>query len=368
MNTDPGFDLDIQYIYISAATAAQGGPSGYGGTKPGDGGKAIISVKGGDVSDLAVLWLGDSHAKRIFSAIPEKSAAAAGYAWLAIQHGWVEILEDVVGQVADCGGAAKVFVSLGSRLINVSRADHRQVVDYLLEISKKWVGQGFSVTLMELPFGTDHSAHVEIWRANCAIRGINSILLGSSPAAGLLMRSVTTRTDKSARLGLGEDFPMLRDVQNYADLVHLRDVCYLDIWNEVIMEFQKNGFNDPKDPWTVEDGAVTTMVAPSGMLSSWGEYVEGKRLVNEIQLWNPEELFRPPPRIQQQQQQQQQIQQQQQALGNWQPWGNNRHTGGRTRGRGGRRYSGGRGAYGGRPYWARPAADRNTARNNFIFY
>ena len=161
---------------------------------------------------------------------------------------------------------------------------------------------------------------------------------------------------------------MLRDVSNYADLVHLRDGCYLDVWNEVLTEFQKNGYNDPKDPWTVENGAIITMTAPSGMLSSWAEYIEGKRLVGEVQLWNPEELFRPPTSIQQQQQQQQQWQTQQRAIGNWQPWANNRNTGGRTRGRGGRRSSGRRGAYGGRPYWARPAADRSAARNNFVFY
>ena len=357
-------------MHISGAAAAQGSSSqSSGGTGPGVGGKAIISTKGGDVSDLAVLWLGDSHAKRIFTSIPEKSAAAAGYAWLAIQHGWKEILEDIVGQVADCGGAAKIFVSLGSRLINVSRANHRQVVDCMLEIAKKWVGQGFSITLMELPFGTDRTTHVETWRTNCAIRGINTVLLGSSPAAGLLMRSVTTRTDKSAQLGLGDQFPMLRDISNYADLVHLRDSCYLEVWNETLTEFQKNGFNDPRDPWIVENGAVVTLVVPSGLLPSWGEYIEGKRLASEVQLWNSEELFRPPPRIQQQQQQMQQGQQQQLALGNWQPWANNRYSGGRTRGRGGRRgYSRGRGARGARPYWARPAADQNTARNNFVFY
>ena len=360
---------------ISGATKAQGSSSqssgGTGTGAAGTTGKAVISTKGGDVSDLAILWLGDSHARRVFAAVPEKTAAAAGYAWLAVQQGWENILDDIVGQIADCGGAAKVFLSLGSRLLNVSRLDHSQVTEYLLEIMKKWVGQGFSITIMELPFGTDRSSHVEIWRLNCTIRGLNSVLLGSSPAAGLMMQSVTATPGKTAELGLGDSFPMARNVANYSDLVHLRDASYAEVWEETLKEFQKNGFNDPKDPWIVEDGAVTTLAAPPGLLTSWGEFLEGKRLASEVQCWNPDELYKPPPQVQQQQQQQQQqLQQLQQTAGGWVPWANHRSRAGRTRGRGGWGRGRGRGSTGTRPYWARPGAARGHSgpKNSFVFY
>ena len=129
------------------------------------------------------------------------------------------------------------------------------------------------------------------------------------------------------------------------------------------------GGDDSKDPWIVEDGAVSTLVAPPDLLSSWGEYLEGKRLASEVQLWNPEDLYRPPSSVQQQQQQQQQqrqMQHQQQAGGSWEPWANQRSRGGRTRGRGGWRHGRGPGASGTRPYWVNQGYSR--AQNNFNFY
>ena len=115
---------------------------------------------------------------------------------------------------------------------------------------------------------------------------------------------------------------------------------------ELIPEFQRNRLQRRRAPW---------------------KHFEEKRLASEVQLWNPDELFRPPPHVQQQHQQ---LQQQQQFLGSWLPWANHRNRGGRTRGRGGRRYGRGRGATGTRPYWARPAANRghSGAQNNFNFY
>ena len=353
------------YITISGAigdTGDDGSVSGATGRIPG---RVHIETKGGDLSDVQILWVGDSHAKRIFFAAPDDPAVATGYAWLAIQQGWEGVLDDIVGQVSNSGGAPRVFLSLGSRGIGVAGLTHSEVLCYLLEVAKRFINQGVSFTLMELPFGCNTTHHLETWRTSCAVRGINTLILGSSPAAGLLLQTVTSREDKTQPLALGSSFPMRRDISKYADLVHLRDPAYKEVWDETLKENTKNSFSDPKDAWMIERGEVTTLVTPVGIEKSWADFIQGKRQAHEVQLWTPDELHQSPPH------------QWRQQLDDWQPWSANRSRGGRARGgpRGRRGYRGrgrvGRG-YGGRgrrPYWERPSTDRRPQGSiNFNYY
>ena len=324
-------------------------------------GRAHVDTKGGDISDVVIFWLGDSHCKRMYLSVPEDTPVAVGYAWLAIQPGWESVLDDVVGQLANCGASPRIFLSLGGRMITVSGMDHSQVKTYLLEVAKKWINQGFSMTIMELPFGADQDEHVETWRTTCLIRGINTLLLESSPAAGLMLQSVTTRGDRSAALGLGDEFPMRRDLNKFADQVHLRDENYLEVAEETLKEFSANGFSDVKIAWMMEAGQVTTMVTPPGLETSWAEFLQGRRTADEVQLWNEDELFRAPQRVRTQ------------SLPGWQPW--QQHQSGYGRARGGRQgrgrgHRGGRGTTPGgwRPSWHGTRADRRPREAKSYFF
>ena len=302
-----------------------------------------IETKGGDLSDVEILWVGDSHAKRIYFAAPDSTTVATGYAWLAIQRGWEGVLDDIVGQVTNSGGAPRVFLSLGSRCIGVAGMTHGETICYLLEVVKRFTNQGVSITILELPFSSDTFSHLETWRASCAIRGINTLILGSSPAAGLLLQCITTGGDNTEPLGLGNSFPMKRDVRKYADTVHLKDCQYKEIWDETIKENAKNMFSDPKDAWMMVRGEVAPLATPSGIEKSWTDFLQGKRQASEVQLWTPDELhLSPPPQWRQPQD-------------NWQPWARGQSRGGQVRGGGRGRGNRGHGGRGRRPYWARPS-------------
>ena len=250
-----------------------------------------IFVKGGPLGSIKVLWLGDSHAKRMFGMVPDNTPIPVGYAWLAIQREWEKVLEDIVAQVSGIQVAPRVFLSIGGRLITVSGTKHNQVLVYILEILKKWTNQGVDVTVMELPFSRDQWANREIWRTTCAVRGINTHLLNSSPAAGLMMKTVTTRGDRSTSLGLGREFPMFRDVMNFSDGIHLRDQHYMEVAEATLREYDANRFSDPKEAWRMVDGAIQRLEVPAGLEESWEEFLNGGRQASEVQLWNPEELW-----------------------------------------------------------------------------
>ena len=250
-----------------------------------------IEVKGGPLNSVRVLWLGDSHAKRMFRSVPDNTPIPVGYAWLTIKRGWETVLDDIVAQVAGMNVAPRVFLSIGGRLIGLSGMRHNQVLVYILEIVKKWSNQGVDVTVMELPFSREPRNGPETWRTTCAIRGINTHLLNSSPAAGLLTQSVTTRGDRSTALGLGGDFPMFRDTAKFADGVHLRDQFYMEVAEATLREYDANRFSDPKEAWTMVEGAVQRLEAPPGLEESWEEFLNGGRKASEVQLWNPEELW-----------------------------------------------------------------------------
>ena len=326
---------------------------------------AHVETKGGDLSDVAILWLGDSHAKRAFMAIPDNPAVTVAYAWLAFQPGWEETHNSVVAQVADCGAAPRVFLSLGSRMLTVTGMKSTEVKVVLLEITKRWFNQGIPVTIMELPFGADRQAHLEVWRTSCLIRGMNSLLLGSSPAAGLMMATVTTRGDQSSALGLGPGFPMRRDSTKFADQVHLKDPYYAEVAEEVLREFSDNTYEDPKAPWKVEAGQVVSLVTPPGLQDSWDQFLQGERSAEEVQLWNEEELYSAP---------QQPLHQL--VSPQWQQWGQQQwgryhrargHQGGyRGRGRRGRR--GGYAPGDLRQRWHGSRADRRMALKNYNFH
>ena len=64
---------------------------------------------------MKVLWLGDSHTKRMFGMVPDNTPIPVGYAWLAIQRGWEKVLEDIVAQVSGMHVAPRVFLSIGGR-------------------------------------------------------------------------------------------------------------------------------------------------------------------------------------------------------------------------------------------------------------
>ena len=49
--------------------------------------RAYIDLKGGDLSDVAVFWLGDSHARRTYQAVTDDTITAVAYTLLAIQPG-----------------------------------------------------------------------------------------------------------------------------------------------------------------------------------------------------------------------------------------------------------------------------------------
>ena len=285
-------------------------------------GRVHIETKGGDLSDVEILWVGDSHAKRIYFSAPDGTSVATGYAWLAIQHGWEGVLDDIVGQVTNSGGSPRVFLSLGSRSVGVTGLTHAEVICYLLEIMKRFVNQGISITILELPFSSDSATHWETWRVSCAVRGINTLILGSSPAAGLLLQCITTGEDNTEHLGLGSDFPMKRDVRKYADAVHLKDSQYKEIWDETIKENAKSSFSEPKDAWMVLRGVVTPLATPSGIDKAWADFLQGKRQANEVQLWTPDELYPSPPA------------QWRQPQDDWQPWARGQSRGGRVRSRG----------------------------------
>ena len=314
---------------------------------------------------MIIMWLGDSHARRTFNAVPENTPITVAYAWLAIQMGWEEVLDDIVAQVTNCGAAPRVFLSIGTRTICVSKMDHNQVTCYILEIMKRWVSQGVSLTIMELPFGGDRRGHEEVWRTTCMVRGLNTHILESSPAAALMMQTVTTRGDQSAPLGLGNNFPMYRDVAKFADRVHLRDPYYQEIAEETVKEMDANGLCEPKAPWIVENGQVVHLNAPPGLEASWEDFLQGRRLASEVQVWNPEELFQTPP----------ENRRYQQTLEDWTLWEDNASRGGRTRGarrgyRGRGHYRGrGYGSGGRRPSWHGSSADRrHKEAKNYIFH
>ena len=210
---------------------------------------------------------------------------------MAIKRGWESVLDDVVAQVAGINVAPRVVLSIGGRLIGLSGMNHNQVMVYILEIVKKWTNQGVDVTVMELPFGREPRNGPETWRTTCAIRGINTHLLNSSPAAGLLMQSVTTRGDRLTTLGLGESFPMFRDAAKFVDSVHLRDQFYMEVAEATLREYDTNRFSDPKEAWTMVAGAVQRLEVPPGLEESWEEFLNGGRKASEVQLWNPEELW-----------------------------------------------------------------------------
>ena len=238
-----------QTLTISGATGDISDGQVAGGSGTGKlPGMALIETKGGDLSDVEILWLGDSHARRIFYAAPDSTTVATGYAWLAYQQGWEGVLEDVVAQVTNSGGAPRVFISLGGRSIGVAGLAHNEVVCHLMEVVKKFVNQGVHTTIMELPFSTDPTCHLETWRTSCAIRGINTLLLGSSPAAGLLLQTVNTGDDMTEPLGLGSNFPLKRDTRKYTDAVQLKDVAYKEIWDETIKENAKTHSPNPRTP------------------------------------------------------------------------------------------------------------------------
>ena len=324
---------------------------------------AHVETKGGDLSDVAILWLGDSHAKRAYMSVPENPAVAVAYSWLAFQPGWETIHNSIVSQVADCGAAPRVFLSLGSRMLTVAGMRCMEVKVVLLEIAKKWFNQGIPLTVMELPFGADQVAHVETWRLTCLIRGMNSLILGSSPAASLMMQTVTTRGDQSSALGLGDEFPMRRDITKFADQVHLKDPYYTEVAEEVIREFMENTYEDPKTPWKVEAGQVVTLTTPPGLADSWDQFLQGERTAAEVQLWNEDELYQAPQHLLHQQ-----------VLPGWQPWGQQRSRYGRARGGRGRGgYRGRRGQRGGyapgdrRQNWHGTSSDRRMSLKNHTF-
>ena len=320
--------------------------------------RAYIDLKGGDLSDVAVFWLGDSHARRTFQAVEDSTLTAVAYAWLAIQPGWEDVLEDVISQVTACGGAPRMFLSLGGRSITVGRTDHSNVAEVFLEIAKRCVTVGIPVTIMELPFGTDQGTHEEIWRLSCVVRGLNTLLLGSSPAAGLMLKTVTTRTDRSAPLGLSADFPMRRDTTSLSDHVHLRTLHYREVAEATLKEFAESSSSDPKLAWVVDAGQVVTMATPVGILESWEEFQQGNKSASEVQLWTPDQLYKSPVQA---------LQLQQQVLPAWQPWQGNQSGAGRAqRGRGGFRGRGGR--RGRQPSWYGSRNDRRPQGNRtYIF-